>query len=135
MPPPPRCSLAAGSGRTLDGAGVAVAGAETDPVEAGNALADALDDALANAVAEDDGTCSVRDAYFPCPLCSALTLSSLAGELACFSGWFSLLTSSVLRSSSCTLPTRAIPEGSWETVGSCISETDGRSSPLMLDAR
>src|SRR5215211_7933917 len=133
MAAPPGCSLATGSGRTLVGGGVAVAGAEANPAEADDALADALDealdDALANAVA--DGTCAVRGAYFSCSLCSALTLSSIAGDSASFSGW----PSSVLRSSSVTLPRRAIPEGSWETVGSCTTETGGRSSPLMLDAK
>src|SRR5687768_5776062 len=135
MPPLPDFSLAARSGRTLVGAGEAVAGAETDPVEADDALAealdDALDDALATAVAEDDVICAVRGAYFSCPLCSALTMSSIAGD----SGWTSLFGSSVLRSPSSTLPTRPTPEGSWETVGSCTTEIDGRSSPLMLEVR
>src|ERR671916_2127835 len=131
MPPLPGFSLAAGSGRTLVGAGEAVAGAETDPVEADDALAEALDDALATAVAEDDVICAVRGAYFSCPLCSALTMSSIAGD----SGWTSLFGSSEIRTSSSTLPTRAIPEGSWETVGSCTTEIDGLpASPLMLDA-
>src|SRR5215211_7597260 len=121
LPASPGCSLAAGSGRTLVCGSVAVAGAETDPVEAGDALADAL----ANAVAEDEDICAVRDGYFSCPLCSPLTLSSLARVSAGFSGWVSLFTSSVLRSSPSTLPARAISEGSWETVGSCTSETDG----------
>src|SRR5215218_8691176 len=135
MPSLPGCSLATGSGRTVVGAGVAVAGAETDAVEADDALADALDealdDALANSVAEDDGTCAVRGAYFSWALCSALTLSSIAGDSACFSGW----PSSVIRSSSVTSSRRAIPEGSWLTIGTGTTETDGRPSPLMLDAK
>lgn len=143
LPASSGCSLVAGSGRTLVGAGVAVAGVEEGPMEAGDtlaeALADAPADALANVVAEDDDACAVRGAYFSCPVRAELALSSFpvsrAGVLACFSGWFSLFTLSVLRWSVSTLPTREIPEGAWETVGSCIIETDGRSSPLILDAR
>ena len=80
-------------------------------MEAGDALADAL----ANTVAED-GTRAVPDGYSSSPLRSALVLSSLpvstVGDSASFLGWFSLFKSSVLRSSSSTLPTRANPEGS-----------------------
>src|SRR3712207_2346849 len=124
MPPPPGSSLAACPGLTLAGTDVAVA----DPV-----LAAA--DALANGVAEDDDTRAVRGAYFSSPLCSALTLWSLPGVSAGFSGWFSLVASSVLRPSFSALPTRTIPDGARETVGSCTTETDGRSSPLRADAR
>src|SRR5918994_103567 len=120
MPPPTRA-----------GVGVLVAGAEADPVEAGDALADAL----ATAAAEGDDTCSVPDGDSFSPLRSALILSLLPVTIVGDSGWFSLFGSSALRSSSSTLPTRAIPEGSWETVGSCTTETDAGSSPLMPDAR
>src|SRR5215217_1291361 len=130
---PPGCSLAAESGRTLIG-GVAVTDGEADPVEAGDALADAL----AITVAEDD-TRVVPDGYSSSPLRSALVLSSLlvstVGDSPSFLSWFSLFKSSLLRSSSSTLPTRANPEGSWETDGFCTTETDGGSSPLMLEAR
>ena len=151
LPASSDCSLDAGSGRTLVGAGATVAGAEADsvegPVEAGDTLADAsadalagaLADALADAVAEEDDTCAVKGAYFACPLRAAPALSSLpasiAGGSVCLSGWFSLFTFSVLRSSDSTLRTTAISEGAWETVGSCTTETAGRTSALMVDVR
>jgi hypothetical protein len=142
MPPPPDSFLADGSGRTLIG-GVAVAGTEADPEEAEDGLADALAEVLADAlviaVADDDAACTVWDTYSSLLLRSALVLSSvpvtIVGDSAGFSGWFSLFGSSVLRSSSSTLRTRVIPVGAWEIVGTCTTETDGRTSPLMLDAR
>src|SRR5215217_3089016 len=127
--PPPGSSLAACSGLTLAGAGVAVAGADAE--EAAGAPAGVLAGALANAVAEDEDACAVWGASLTCPLRSALTLSSSAGVLA----WFSLFPSPVLRSSFSTLPMRVTLEGSCEISGLRTCETDGGSSPLMLDAR
>jgi hypothetical protein len=130
MPPSPNSFLADGSGRTLIG-GVAVAGTEAGPGES--------DGALANTVAEDDDICAVWVAYSSCPLRSTLVLSlspaSKAKDSANLSGWFSLFGSSFLRSSSSTLPARAIPVGAWETVGSRTGRACERAPSCRLRLR
>ena len=111
LPASSRCSLAAGSGRTLVGTGVTVTGVEAALVEGAleaggtlagalaEAFADALAEALADALAEDDGTCAVRDAFFSCPLRITLALLSLPASLivtpACLSGWYPTFPPSV----------------------------------------
>src|SRR5829696_9582530 len=115
LPASSSCSLAAGFGRTVVGAGVTVVGVAADSVEgtveagdtlagaladaSADALAEALADALAEAVAEDDAACAIRDALFSFPLRAALALLSLPASLAgisiCLSGWYSASPPSV----------------------------------------